>query len=517
MADNDDYMVAKATDDEIGENMWDRLQEGINANRRYRLKAVSGGDGMRYSSTKVVWDSDIYIFFTRESDGDWVYNKINTNPTTGITCDDNDLLYVTLSDTTTTVLTVSSYDYGSMPTDDTGRILILGGVVASTWYGNVVGGVGEHDNTFHSTNYAAEGHNLSSHSQGSNKIFFTKGASFTEISLGAVGKLLASGGDGEDMTWVDPYTDSDVEGVITTEVGAGQSIDNAIDALIAAHAAIAEHPGLDALDDRDFKPNTSGTYGTVRVYFTSLEGMTGTLGSDYQDLIIFNSYIDSSGGDINALTFDKSTKLIKHWLADQAAATWGTPEILAYVSNITTHTSDDDAHHAVFENLVEDETPQLYANATLDLNNGHISLNDTVVTSGKCTGIMVDMYNASGATRYFGDFIYISGTSGGRGSFALADASAAGTMPIAGMVAETVASTAVGKVLVYGLVYHTGFPALGPSATGMDNVIYASETAGDITLTAPTTANAIVQALGIAIHGDKMIFNPSFTTVKVST
>jgi len=186
MADNDDYMVAKATDDEITENMWDRLQEGINANRRYRLKGVAGGDNMRYSSTKVVWDSDIYIYFTRESDGAWVYNKVNANPTTGITCNNDDLLYVTLNDTTATVLTVSSADYASMPTDDTGRILVLGAVVASTWYGDAIG-----------------------------------------------------------------YTDVNVETIITAELADGQSIDNAIDALILTHKNIsgAHHTKYALADD----------------------------------------------------------------------------------------------------------------------------------------------------------------------------------------------------------------------------------------------------------------------------
>ena len=135
MADNDDYMETKATGDPITETMWDRLQEGINANRRYRLRGMAGGDQIQYSSTKVVWDTDIYIYFTRESDGAWVYNKINANPSTGITCNDDDVLYITLNDTSTTVLTISSADYTSMPTDDTGRILILGAVKDSTWYG----------------------------------------------------------------------------------------------------------------------------------------------------------------------------------------------------------------------------------------------------------------------------------------------------------------------------------------------------------------------------------------------
>lgn len=171
-------MVAKTTDDLIDENMWDRLQEGINANRRFRLRGIAGGDNMRYDTTKVIWDSDIYIYFTRESDGGWVYNKINSNPTTGITCNDDDILYVTLNDTTATVLTVSSADYTSMPTDDTGRILVLGAVRGSRWYGISSTDVShdsvldvsiddhharDHDNTEHSTNYEAANANIQAH------------------------------------------------------------------------------------------------------------------------------------------------------------------------------------------------------------------------------------------------------------------------------------------------------------------------------------------------------------------
>ena len=185
-------------------------------------------------------------------------------------------------------------------------------------------------------------------------------------------------------------------------------------------------------------------------------------------------------------------------------------------SQISTHTSDDNAHHEVFENLVEDQTPQLYLGSVLDLQKGKISLNDTLLTDGTCSGIEIDMYNDSGGQRYFGDFVYVKGTNGGRASFGLADASAAGSMPVVGMVVTTVSNGAVGRVLLYGTVYHSGFPTLTPSTTGMDNVIYVSETTGDLTLTAPTTVNAIVQAIGVAIHGDQIIFNPSFTTVKVT-
>ncbi len=95
------------------------------------------------------------------------------------------------------------------------------------------------------------------------------------------------------------------------------------------------HGALKAVDDRDIKPNVVGV-GSVRHYFTSKEGLTGAAGSDYQDLLVLNTYSDASGGKVNALAFDKSTQLIVHYQANQADTTWGTPKTLAYTdSNIT--------------------------------------------------------------------------------------------------------------------------------------------------------------------------------------
>ena len=435
MADNDDYMTAKSTGNTITENMWDRLQEGINANRRYRLKAVAGGNSMRYSSTKVVWDTDIYIFFTRESDGVWVYNKINANPTTGITCDSDDLLYVTLSDTSTTVLTISSADYTSMPTDDTGRILILGAVSNSTWYGNVIGGVGEHDNTFHSTDYAAA----------------------TDLS--------------------DHASDTSTHNV----------------AQVANHAEIASQ----ILTHK----NLAGDHHTKYALLDDLIANEITVIKAIDDASINNTKWDY----IAALTENPQTHM-----------TAGNPHSSsASNGDLSSHAGDDNAHHEVFEHLHDDLTPQLASTQNLDLNKGKIFYNGTVLTDGTCAGLIVSMHNGSGSTRYFGDFVYIKGVSGGYGSFGLTNAGSANTMPCVGMVVSTVANGNIGRVLLHGIVYSTGFPALAPSSTGIDNVIYMSLNSGDITKLAPSSSSAIVQAVGVAIHNDKIIFNPSFTTVEV--
>ena len=90
---------------------------------------------------------------------------------------------------------------------------------------------------------------------------------------------------------------------------------------------------LPATDDRDMKPSTSGIGSTIKgikSFFSSLGGMTGSADTDYQDVIVLDTYPDTTGGKANALVLDKSTHLIKHYQAVQTATTWGTPKTLAY-------------------------------------------------------------------------------------------------------------------------------------------------------------------------------------------
>ena len=95
------------------------------------------------------------------------------------------------------------------------------------------------------------------------------------------------------------------------------------------------HNSLIALDDRDRKPSDV-TKSSVEAVFTTLGGMTGTADNDYQDMLVLNTWCDSSGGKKNALVLDKSEMVIRHYQAAFDATTWGTPKILAYTdSNIS--------------------------------------------------------------------------------------------------------------------------------------------------------------------------------------
>jgi hypothetical protein len=89
------------------------------------------------------------------------------------------------------------------------------------------------------------------------------------------------------------------------------------------------HSQLIAVDDRDMKPNTSGVGSGVKgikAFFSSYGGMTGTADTDYQDVLVLDTYNDASGGNANAITLDKSSSAMRIWNAAQGATSWGTPQ-----------------------------------------------------------------------------------------------------------------------------------------------------------------------------------------------
>lgn len=94
---------------------------------------------------------------------------------------------------------------------------------------------------------------------------------------------------------------------------------------------------MDMVEDRDVKPSVTPK-GKFSTYFATKAGLTGTADSDYQDLLVMNSWGDT-GGNVNALSFDKSTKAIFHYQAAQGATTWGTASQIAYTtSNVASAT-----------------------------------------------------------------------------------------------------------------------------------------------------------------------------------
>jgi hypothetical protein len=160
-------------------------------------------------------------------------------------------------------------------------------------------------------------------------------------------------------------------------------------------------------------------------------------------------------------------------------------------------------------NLSEDSTPQL--GGDLDTNGNDIILDEndsfrldpTLSADGKWTGTIV--YGTAGATLAFGDLVYLAAADS---RWELVDASAVGTSGtvLIGMCIFAAAADGIAtRVLLHGTVRaDAAFPTFTVSAP-----IYASETAGDVTNTAPTTADAVVRVVGYGIDGNTMYFNPS--------
>ena len=141
---------------------------------------------------------------------------------------------------------------------------------------------------------------------------------------------------------VDAFADNNgYNEVIGTDSDINTSGSYVVDQIYMTDGVVTSHSTrqlfqLEAEDDRDLAPEDIAYTEDVKTYFTSKLGLdTGnSQNNDYQDAIVLNTWSDGSGGDANLLSFDKSEKKIYHYQADQAATNWGTPEVLAYVSDI---------------------------------------------------------------------------------------------------------------------------------------------------------------------------------------
>jgi cytoskeletal protein CcmA (bactofilin family) len=96
------------------------------------------------------------------------------------------------------------------------------------------------------------------------------------------------------------------------------------------------------------------------------------------------------------------------------------------------------------------------------------------------------------------------------GEVVISDSNAIGTMPVIGIAPAAISDTATGTILLQGFIRDDDFNWT------IGGIIYASETAGAMTQTAPTTSGAFVQALGVALSADVVYFNPALTLVEVA-
>jgi hypothetical protein len=146
-------------------------------------------------------------------------------------------------------------------------------------------------------------------------------------------------------------------------------------------------------------------------------------------------------------------------------------------------------------------------NGTLKLSD-QSSLNISTPAIGadhKATGITATMV-ANAAIAAF-EVVCCSTTTG---KIVKTDSNAIGTMPVIGIATEAFSGDdEQGAVLLEGFIRDDTW-----NWTPGD-ILYASETAGEITATAPTAG--FVQAIGVALTADIIKFSPSLTLVEVAS
>ena len=125
---------------------------------------------------------------------------------------------------------------------------------------------------------------------------------------------------------------------MSTELGKKATTVYVNDELAKKANLVHSHNSLLAIDNRLIKPiDFVDMKRQLLLYFTSMGGLLTPSGNtDYQDLLILNTYSDATGGKINALSFDKSESKITHIQANIGAEEWdANPKVLAYTSDIT--------------------------------------------------------------------------------------------------------------------------------------------------------------------------------------
>jgi hypothetical protein len=138
-----------------------------------------------------------------------------------------------------------------------------------------------------------------------------------------------------------------------------------------------------------------------------------------------------------------------------------------------------------------------------------IGLDPSASADGAYSGITVT--GTSGYAQAFGDLVYLDPTDS---RWEAADANAASgadgdSRGLLGMVVVTGTDGNTCTILLQGVIRaDANFPTFT-----VNNPIYVSETAGDVTQTQPTTTDVVIRIVGAALTADSMYFNPDFTWI----
>ncbi|MCP3684580.1 MAG: hypothetical protein GY861_18085 [bacterium] len=210
------------------------------------------------------------------------------------------------------------------------------------------------------------------------------------------------------------------------------------------------------------------------------------------------------GGVVTGATSITSTAFV--------GALTGEADTVATITGLAPDTATTQATQAAITTCANLTTVGALASGSIAAGFGDIQLSETSIKldatlSGDAKWSGITTAGTSGVTTLaVGDLIYLNADDG---RWELVDANLSdGYDKQLGIALTAAADGAALEVLIYGKVRSATFPAFT-----VGSVLYVSETAGDVTHTAPSTASVCVRKVGCALTAEDMLFAPEQTIV----
>jgi len=272
--------------------------------------------------------------------------------------------------------------------------------------------------------------------------------------------------------------------------------------------AVADGDGIVTNDGGTMRQTSVETFAT---YFgseiTSMSNLTtvGTLSTLTVDNVITNGTTIGHTDDTDLMT-----------LADGVLSVAGNLDVSGSVETATIDFTDGDNAITIADGggttfpQAATFTSGLTANGDITIADSKGIIIDSTPTDDGFNGIFASFDNATGATINRGEVVYVTGTAN---QVAKARGNADSTMPAVAIATADVANGASGNFMLHGICHDASkFPDL----TEGGEVYVSEDTAGLVTSTLPASSGDRVQVVGIGLHNDKMLFNPSYDVVERS-
>ena len=303
------------------------------------------------------------------------------------------------------------------------------------------------------------------------RVFYSDSAGdITELALGADGTFLKSNGASSAPTFAVPAGSGNVSKV-------GTPVDNQVGVWTG---------------DGTLEGATSFTYNGANLQLTGDIGSTGTRITKgwFTDLQVTNAISGSVTG--NAATVTTNANLTGH------ITSTGNATVLGSFTLAQLNTAVSDA------NIARTDAGNTLVGTQLLSEGASIGLDPSASADGAYSGLTITA--TSGYSQAFGDVVYLDPTDS-RWEACDANAAAGADGDSRGIIGMVVVAGTDGNactILLQGTVRaDTNFPTFT-----VNNPIYVSETAGDVTQTQPTTTDVVIRVVGFALTADSMFFNP---------